>query len=294
MTVLRRGISSILKASGFTVEIYEEDSTPSFEPATYLKDIEHADFVIFIFDETYGTPRSSTGRSGIHEEWNAVKAKQIPNHVYLRRRPATAIQAEQQAFIKTELQEREISYFYYSSESELRMQVRRSIVKMALEIARSPDFRSNLSRRTLAGEVAKRDHRTYHLWDRAIRTTDDIEENGNCMTTGWSIISDIYVPFSAVSIRPFIDQKTQELFSSFLAAVNELTHYEGLHVLGYSGEIATLPFPTEPQILNRLQIAPPLPSNFHEKRAALKVAALKAWRRLGVFIAKRYSKYADF
>jgi hypothetical protein len=158
MAVLRKEIRRILDATGFSVEIYEADSTPSFEPATYLHDIQLADFVIFVFDDTYGTPRPSTGKSGIHEEWNIVKAKRIPNHVYLQRKLGTPIEPKQVKFITEELQQREISYFYYSSEKDLLVQVRKSIAKMTLDIGRSPEFRSHLSARTLAGEVAKRDH----------------------------------------------------------------------------------------------------------------------------------------
>ena len=88
---IRAQIKQILEESGFSAEIYESDSTPATEPATYLQDITQADFVIFVLDETYGTPRPSSGRSGVHEEWMRVRDHGIPNHVYLKRRPAFTV-----------------------------------------------------------------------------------------------------------------------------------------------------------------------------------------------------------
>jgi len=292
LAVLRQKIHGILESSGFSVEIYEEDSTPSSEPATYLRDIEHADFVIFVLDDTYGTPRPSTGRSGVHEEWNIVKAKRIPNHVYLLRARGADVEPEQQKFIKRELQEREISYFYYANEVELRKQIRKSIVKMTLDIARSPYFRSHISRRSLAGEVASRDHTTFYRWDRAIALVAGLEQREGCLTTGWSLILDIYEPFSVGSVRPFIDRKAQEFFEAFLAALAKLSEYESTHVDGYSGEIGAVPFPVEPQMLHRLRICRP-PDEYSQKVDVLKSSALEAWRKLGVLIAERYSRFAD-
>jgi hypothetical protein len=259
MAVLRKEIRKILEETGFSVEIYEADSTPSYEPATYLTDIRLADFVIFVLDSTYGTPRPSTGKSGIHEEWNIVKAKRIPNHVYLQRNLGAPIEAKQKEFISEELQEREISYFYYSNEKDLLAQVRKSIAKMTLDIGRSPEFRSHLSARTLAGEVAKREHDVYYRWDRAIKLSVEVEDRQNCLTTAWSNVSDSATPFSSARVGPFIDQGTQSVFEQFLAAVEELCHYEIPHVLGYSGVVATFPFPDEPEELHKLNVQPPTP-----------------------------------
>jgi hypothetical protein len=293
MTVLRKGIRKILEDTGFSVEIYEADSTPSFEPATYLHDIQLADFVIFVFDDTYGTPRPSTGRSGIHEEWNIVRTKKIPNHVYLQRKAGSAAQPEQAKFVTDELQQREISYFYYSGEKDLLAQVRKSIAKMTLDIGRSPEFRSHLSAGSLAGEVAKRDHDTYYRWDRALKLSVDIEDTQNCLTTAWSHVSDSVMPFSSARLGPFIDQGTQVTFAKFLVAIEELCHYESEHVLGYSGILATFPFPNEPEPLHKLNIEPPVPFDFYERRLEFRSKALKLWAGLGEYIGVRYSKYAD-
>jgi hypothetical protein len=293
MAVLRKDIRKVLESTGFSVEIYEADSTPSFEPATYLQDIRLADFVIFVFDETYGTPRPSTGKSGVHEEWNIVKANKIPNHVYLKRKTSARIQPKQKAFITEELEQREISYFYYVDEADLLAQVRKSIAKMTLDIGRSPEFRSHLSARALAGEVAKRDHDAYFRWDRAIKLSADIEDRQGCLSTAWSHISDMYTPFSPAKLQPFIDQGTQTLFARFLAAVDELSSYDSAQVLGYSAELAVFPFPDEPQTINKMKVKPPLPVDFYEKRAAFRAKALDVWKEIGDYIAVRYSKFSD-
>ena len=293
LTTVRKGIRKILEETGFSVEIYEADSTPSFEPATYIHDIQLADSVIFVFDETYGTPRPSTGKSGVHEEWDVVRTKSIPNHVYLQRKPKSVIEKQQAKFITEELQEREISYFYYSGERDLTIQVRKSIAKMTLDIGRSPEFRSHLSARSLAGEVSKREHDTYYRWDRALRIVSEIENHQNCLSTAWSIVSDSFTPFSQLGIEPFIDQGNQLIFQEFLAAIEKLSHYEALHVVGYSGVLAIIPFPEAPVNLQRLRVVPPIPTDFYEKRFALRAEALKKWEKLGKYIAVRYSKYAD-
>jgi uncharacterized protein (DUF2164 family) len=293
LSAVRKGIRKILEETGFSVEIYEADSTPSFEPATYIHDIQLADFVIFVFDDTYGTPRPSTGKSGIHEEWDVVRRNRIPNHVYLQRKSNAAIEEQQAKFIKEELQQREISYFYYSGERDLMAQVRKSIAKMTLDIGRSPEFRSHLSTRSLAGEVSKRDHDTYYQWDRAIKLAAEIENQQSCLSTAWSIVSDSVMPFSPSRLGPFIDEGTQMVFGEFLVAIENLCHFESEHVVGYSGALATMPFPEEPQLLQRLRVVPPTPLNFYETRAGLRTKALDSWKKLGEHISVRYSKFAD-
>jgi hypothetical protein len=101
-------------------------------------------------------------------------------------------------------------------------------------------------------------------------------------------------PFSPKGVGPFIDQGTQTVFEKFLAALEDLCHYESLHVVGYSGILATFPFPDEPEALQRLNIEPPTPLDFYQKRLELRSKALDLWMDLGEFISVRYSKYADF
>ncbi len=293
MPVLRKDIKQILEKTGFSVEIYEADSTPSFEPATYMHDIQLTDFVIFVFDATYGTPRPTTGRSGVHEEWDIVKSRRIPYHVYLKRLAGAKPEAKQDKFIADELIQREISYFYYTDVKDLKVQVRKSIARMTLDIGHSPEFRARLSARALVGEISRRDYDSYYRWDRAIRISIDIEDQQGCLTTAWSHVSDSFTPFNPVRFGPFIDRGTQEVFAKFLSAIEDLCQWETNQVVGYSGELATFPFPDEPELLQRLSVKPPLPPDFYETRKKLRENAISLWGDLGRYIETRYSKYAD-
>jgi hypothetical protein len=200
---IRTDIRELLSNSGFSVEVYEKDSTPSTEPATYLRDIGHSDFVIFILDESYGTPRSATGKSGVHEEWEVVRSKGIPNHVYLKRnRNKEVIETAQKKFIRSELQGREISYFYYTSIPTLLQQIQKSIVQMS-----------------------------------------------------------------------------------------KLSHYEGLHTVGYAGDGPTIALPRKPAVLHRLRLVPPLPHDFYTKRDQLKNKIFEKWTVIRELVLDRYSRY---
>ena len=100
---VRAQIKHILESCGFSAEIYERDSTPATEPAAYLRDVTQADFVLFVLEETYGTPRISTGKSGVHEEWVRVRELGIPSHAYLKRYKDVNLDKRQETFIQSEL-----------------------------------------------------------------------------------------------------------------------------------------------------------------------------------------------
>jgi len=290
---LRAQIRALLECSGFSAEIYEADSTPSTEPATYLRDIGNADFVIFVLDQTYGKPRPSTGRSGVHEEWEIVKSKGTANHVYLQRAStASTVDEEQETFIRSELEEREISYFYYESAPELLQQIQKSIVKMALDISHSPDFRAGVPQRVLAGEVAKRDHDTFFLWDRALTQVDTIENEGNYLTDGWVFICDSFPHFNPERLGPFLDMKIQELFGDVLHAMLAVSGHEEIHVVGDSGDGPTINLPYKPITLSRLKVVPPIPGDYYAKRVQLKKKIFEKWDLVRELVLCRYSRYS--
>jgi hypothetical protein len=64
--------------------------------------------------------------------------------------------------------------------------------------------------------------------------------------------------------------------------------------VGYSGKLAVIPFPDELETVQRLNVEPPIPFDFYERRVAFRTKAVSAWEDLGRYIEARYSKYADF
>jgi hypothetical protein len=227
---IRVQIKQILEESGFSAEIYESDSTPANEPATYLQDITQADFVIFVLDETYGTPRPSSGRSGVHEEWIRVRDHGIPNHVYLKRPKGVHPDRQQKRFIAAELVAREISYYYYDSTPSLLRQVRRSIAKLALDIARSHRYRRTADTLSVVADVVEHDHEAVCEWERALTQLLEYDDrlSPSYATDAWAQISDIFVEFDPEGTMPFLDGKVQDLFAGLLKPIISLARHYGL------------------------------------------------------------------
>jgi hypothetical protein len=291
--VMRGQIKEILTTSGFSVEMYEADSTPSSEPATYLRDIIDADFVIFVLDESYGTPRDATGLSGVHEEWKRIRENRIPNHVYLRQSPGRKPERRQKEFINSELIAHEISYFYYDSPKRLLNQIRSSIVKMVLDIARSRSFRARLSPRTVVADLVERDHDTYCRWDRALVQLEEYERAvPERVTDGWGDLADLFQTFNPEMMWPFLDVKIQDLFAEVLLQCAALSQHDSTHTVEGTPS-ATIQFPDGPIALRVYRPIPPYPHDFFERRTDHKNKIFTKWRELGELVQRRYRRYAD-
>ncbi len=131
LTVVRDKIANLLEANGADVMRYESNLTPSTTPASYRYDILEADFIIFILDSNYGTLTNS-GKSGTHEEWDIAITSEIPKHVYIKQ--VSNSEKKLQKFIKEEMNNNSISYFYYKNDIELLNQVKSKSFIMAREI----------------------------------------------------------------------------------------------------------------------------------------------------------------
>ncbi|XDD41725.1 DUF4062 domain-containing protein [Leptospira sp. WS60.C2] len=66
---IRNITQNVLEETGAEVILYEQNLTPSIKEYTYRYDINEADFIIFIFDNRYGS-LTNAGISGTHEEWD--------------------------------------------------------------------------------------------------------------------------------------------------------------------------------------------------------------------------------
>jgi len=290
----RKKIKHILEEAGVSVEIYEKDSTPSSEPATYLRDVTEADFVIFIFDETYGQPRPGSTVSGLHEEWNLVRKHRLPSHVYLKRRAGQPPDFKQNRFIQNELIAREISYYYFKSTTDLLAQVRRSLVKLIFDVSRSWRYTARLDLSVLAAGTAARDHHAFSQWNRALINTLEYEEQiPGRVTDAWGEIIEGFQTFKPEKIGPFLDGKAQELFAELLSLILSLSDHDSKHTVGSGKAGPRLSFPGGPCEVTIYVPHPPLPRDFFEERHALKEKIRSKWEEIGSFIRGRYSRYAQ-
>jgi len=293
---VRAQIKEILEECGFSAEIYERDSTPATEPATYLHDITHADFVIFVLDETYGKPRPSSGRSGVHEEWIRVRDVGIPSHVYLKRPKGGHPDRQQKRFIDSELIAREVSYYYYDSTPNLLRQVRRSIAKLALDIARSHRYRRGLGTLPLLADVVEHDHEAVCEWERSLTRLLEYDDglSQSHVTDAWGQISDIFAEFTPEWTLPFLDGRVQVLFAGLLKPITSLARHYGDQTdpsPTHFAEGGTLKTPIRVLHLTVCKLARQRPDNFFARSAALKDEIRQKWSTLADLVHKRYVKY---
>ena len=287
---VRREIRDLLLSTGFEPEIYEKDSTPSSEPATYLKDVVDADFVIFVLDETYGTTRAKTGRSGLHEEWSLIIEKGIPYHVYLKRANGKSLERAQRKFIKEELMGREVSFFYYSASNELLRQVKSSIARMTFDIAHSARYRSRLGNKAMVTDMVEYEHKNFMEWDRAILQVSEYEGVITGVTNAWGFLADHFPSFNPEWVGPFYDSKLQELFAQFLHRVNLLSQHDSSQAVN-PREGPELRLPGGLVRVDRFAIARPCPQDFFKKHSKLKNDALRVWKQIAARIRPRYTRH---
>ncbi len=130
----RKQIKGIFDSIGAETLEYEVNLTPSSAKMSYRQDIIDSDFVIFIFSEKYGQ-KTKNGISGTHEEWNIVKNRQIPCHVY--RKKTEAKDKELSNFEEKEIEHNEVSYYYFEDEKDLIDRIKSTSFQIAHEIALS-------------------------------------------------------------------------------------------------------------------------------------------------------------
>ncbi|MCT8335913.1 DUF4062 domain-containing protein, partial [Leptospira sp. 85282-16] len=167
---VRDKIANLLEANGADVMRYETNLTPSTIPATYRYDILEADFIIFILDSNYGTLTNS-GKSGTHEEWDIALTSEIPKHVYIKQ--ISNSENKLQEFIKKEINDNFISYFYYKNDAELLNQVKAKSFVMAREIVIQKLDENHLTTKQIKDIAFKHD---YHRLLQIIKSIEEVFE----------------------------------------------------------------------------------------------------------------------
>ena len=131
---IRSKIKNFFDSVGIETLLYEKNLTPSINPATYRQDLLDADFVIFIFNEQYGTITNS-GKSGTHEEWDIANKMNLPKHVYVKKSTTKKnIDPKLTKFISENLISNYISYYFYTDVNDLLRQMKNKTFTVAKEI----------------------------------------------------------------------------------------------------------------------------------------------------------------
>lgn len=131
---LRETLFNKLESLGAEVLLYEKNLTPSIIKAVYRDDILKSDFVIFIFDEKYGT-KTENGISGIEEEFRLIEKSNKPFHIYLK------IKSERLSSNMKQLTEyikkNNFSYYLFKDEEDLTSKILKTTFTISHEITLS-------------------------------------------------------------------------------------------------------------------------------------------------------------
>lgn len=211
---IRKKINNIFVKSGAELMLYEKNLTPSTSSATYRDDIQESDFVIFIFEDRYGSKTKDSGLSGTHEEWKIANANNIPFHVYIKHNKSK--NKELNDLIK-ELMNNNVSFYYYKDASDLLKRIQETIFTIAREIAyrRIPDIK--LTEVELNKLVNQHD---YDLALQIIKLVEDIKyleiDYDICDT---NVLVSLFEPVELqfkYNKQPFVDLKLNDIFSSLV------------------------------------------------------------------------------
>lgn len=222
---IRSEIQEFFSSVGAEALIYENNLTPSVQPATYRKDIESADFVIFILTDKYGT-KTDSGKSGTHEEWDITTRLKIPKHVYIKKNSTARSDRNLMKFIKEEMQGNMISFFYYEDNSQLLQRIKETVFIIAKEIALHsiemdilPESKINRIALGFDFSIAVRVIKDFEM----IHTLcNKLEWDYWCIDT-FSHLSDIWRNYKVCKNRIFIDGKIEQLFDDLLEKLHLYT-----------------------------------------------------------------------
>lgn len=131
LSQLRDCLKTFFETIGAEALLYEHNLTPSYSKKVYLQDVANADFVIFIFHNRYGT-KTEGGRSGIHEEWDAIKEVKVPFHIYVYE--SEKQEDEMKDFLTKEVHIDQYSYYYFKSDDDLLKRIKETTFQIASEI----------------------------------------------------------------------------------------------------------------------------------------------------------------
>jgi hypothetical protein len=236
---IRDQVKQFFDSVGSETMLYEANLTPSMKPSTYRFDIQEADFVIFIFDERYGS-KTDTGKSGTHEEWTIVSNTQIPKHVYVKDSPQK--DEELQKFISEEINKKYVSFYFYKDDADLLAHIK----QMTFTIARDISLHK-VSQAKLEESVVRKLSVTcdYNKALELIRVMEEVRQLHNKSFGGvdfisTTVISDIIDPWVMYyrdnDKRLFIDS---ELNRKFEIMLDQYRHFYECHIKNFTGSGST-------------------------------------------------------
>lgn len=210
----RKQIKEIFDSIGAETLEYEINLTPSSAKMSYRQDIIDSDFVIFIFSEKYGQ-KTKNGISGTHEEWNIVKNRQIPCHVY--RKKTEDKDEELINFEKKEIEHNEVSYYYFEDEKDLIDRIKLTSFQIAHEIALSKLDKADVDVNVIRRLAIHKDSETLLKILRPIEeilttSSNKIQKTTNILSL---VIEENLYP-NIENYGLFIDTELNKIFSDFI------------------------------------------------------------------------------
>ena len=190
---IRKEIKEFLESVGAEVMLYEENLTPSISNSSYRNDILEADFIIFIFNDKYGS-KTDSGKSGTHEEWEIALASDIPKHVYVKQRSTTE-NDQLQRFIKKEIAGRFISYYYYKDTKFLLSQIQSTVFTIANDIALNKIDIKYVPKEKIIELTTKKDFETGLYFIRIFEELKKESKRLNISFLETDILSEFMTPF---------------------------------------------------------------------------------------------------
>ena len=219
---LRSDIKGFFETVGAETILYEKDLTPSITPLAYRQDIKDADFIIFIFNEKYGS-KTDTGKSGTHEEWDIIRDTNIPKHVYLKK--SGDFDPEQEEFIQNNIKNISISYYYYSDHTDMLNQIKKMTFTISRDIAIHKLFELKIEDKAIKKLAFNRDYSLALNFIQEIDLLRNLQFKGFVDLVGTTIlierISGWFEYFFNSSFNIFIDNKMNELFSNLYESFND-------------------------------------------------------------------------
>ena len=246
----RLKISDIFKLSGAEPILYEVNLTPSISNATYRQDIIDSDFVIFIFEEKYGTSTDS-GKSGTHEEWEIVSNVTIPRHVYIKK--SKLRDKKLSTLIKGEINAKNVSYYYYKDEQDLLEHIQSSMFTIAKEIAINNIDNQRISKDVIYRLSFNSDYKDALIFINGFEDILELNRTSEVSFIKTDILNE-YLEFwryqLATNRQLFIDNKLNELFAEIINAGYRHFDYHATHSQPYEQFTVLLP-----RIPQQLQIS---------------------------------------
>ena len=239
---IRQKVRYLLESVGAEVMLYEENLTPSIQPATYRQDVLDADFIIFIFDSRYGA-KTEQGISGTNEEWLIVKNTSIPKHVYVYSANNDQ-ERELKEFISTELSQTGISYYYYKDHRDLIKHIKSTVFSVAKEIAVSKLETLNIDNKLIKMVKTKSDYATSLQFIKQIEDVINLSKVGMCDLIESTALLSVIEPWD-LELKfdrwVFIDEKLNDEFAVMLTAFEAFLNIHKTYYTSYRIRTIKLP-----------------------------------------------------